>query len=151
MIFFGTASVLRILGSSTRLVAFCVTAGGILIILMLDDWLQLHESASRRGIPPLLVVAFYAAVVLAWVIFFNPEVIRTPTGALLAGGLMFAVSIGIDTFFEASDARWRLITEDGAKILGILAVAAYGAATARILVSDQAAAFEDQANLRAGT
>lgn len=149
--FFGTAYVLRTLGSSTRLVSFCLVGGGILAMLMLDDWLQLHESAGRRGVPPLLIVGIYALAVITWVVFFDKEIARTPTVLLVAGGLMFAASIGIDTFYETSDARWRLLTEDGAKILGILAMAGYAAGTARVLISAQASALEERPHPRSGT
>ena len=48
---------------------------------------------------------------------------------------MFTIAIGIDVFFKATDARWQLIAEDGAKLLGILALAVYAAGTARLLIS----------------
>ena len=130
-IFLGTAYVIRGQASTVRRVRFCVGAGGFLTLLMLDDLLLLHESASRRGVPQIVVFGLYAVVAVAWLIAFRDVVAETPLTLLLAAGLMFALSLGVDVLFETEEARWRIIAEDGAKFLGIVAIAAYAAGTAQ--------------------
>ena len=133
VIFLGTAYLLRIEGTSPGF-RMCLSAGAFVTILMLDDLLQLHELAGRWGIPQALVFGIYLMAVVTWLVAFREEVAKSPLAILGMGVAMFGISIGIDILFEGNDDRWRLVVEDGAKLLGILALSVYAAGTANRFV-----------------
>lgn len=129
----GSAYLLHEAGASRRLVRFTGFGAAIVAALMLDDLFLVHESAGRQGVPQSLIFGTYALAGLSWAWYFRTEVLATAVTVLAAAALLFAASLAIDLGFESSDATWRIVLEDGAKFLAILAVAVWCASTARAL------------------
>ena len=111
--------------------ATMIAAGAITAVLLLDDLFLLHSSVvpDVTGLPKLGLVVIEAAAVVAWVISCKGELSRTRWELLLAAGFGFSVSLIADQQLDA-DVVGALLVEDGAKLLGVLALAAWSVSTA---------------------
>ncbi len=100
--------------------------------LLLDDLFLLHSNVIPKylGISKVAVLAVQALAVLAWVARAFPEIRRSRWELLAASAAGLGVSVLVDRFGILGNDRWNLIVEDGAKFLGVLALAAWAVSTA---------------------
>lgn len=123
-------------------------------ILLFDDLLQLHVILEPvTGIPKVAVYLAYLLVAMHWMTSQWRELRRTRAELLIAAGAAFALSIGLDQI--AVLVPWlsrnqRLLGEDAAKFLGVLAWAQFftitsGAIVTSIVAELRAAAIEPSA------
>lgn len=118
-------------------------------ILLLDDLFQLHVIVQPvLGLTKPVVYALYLVMAGWWVATQWRELHRTRAGLLVAAGMAFAVSIGVDQFggtLAAIDAETRLVVEDAGKFLGVLAWAQYFAFTSAAIVTSIVTELRDLA------
>lgn len=105
--------------------------GGVIgAYLMADDLLQLHAVLlPELGLPKQTVEAAIVIAVLVWVGACWRELVRTRWPLLVASGVALGTSILLDAH-PVTAGVGGLLFEDGAKLLGIFAWAAYFVATA---------------------
>lgn len=108
----------------------------LLVVLLLDDLFLLHSDvvAKYLGAPKLALVGLEALGTLVWVATGVDEIRRTRWELLVAAGAGFGISVVVDAVAVVSDPRLRLILEDGAKFLGVLALAAWSVTTAADII-----------------
>lgn len=111
-----TIAVLAGLQTRTRLRRPLVLLGLFIGVLTLDDTLLLHDAVlPGRGIPEPLIMLAYALAGLALAVLWLP-LRRTAVGiAFYLGGLLLALSLGIDVVWGDLYVR-----EDTPKLLGAL-------------------------------
>ena len=104
-------------------------------VLLLDDLFQLHTAVGPQlfGGSKWALVSLEGAALAAWAVAWRREITRTRWELLVASAIGFAGSLGVDRFPLADD-RWSLIVEDGAKVLGVLALATWSVSTAADLI-----------------
>jgi hypothetical protein len=116
---------------------FLLVVGAITLFLGLDDLFRGHENvgaALHGGEGENAVIALYGVAVLAIMLRFRRVVLeRSPLALLGLAGAFFALSVAADVALDRPgiDVSGQVVVEDGAKLLGILAWAAYLAITAR--------------------
>ena len=90
------------------------------LYLAADDALQLHEVVlpSHLGIPQDVVYVVYLIVAGSYLVLARSVILRTNLWLLALALLAFAASIGMDLVWEADGLP--VLTEDTAKLLGIL-------------------------------
>lgn len=106
--------------------------GGVLgTYLMLDDLFELHAGPlpEALGVSKHVVEAMIVFATLIWVVRHWGELLRTRWPLLVAAGAGLAGSIVIDAMDLGGSPSFALLSEDGAKLLGIAAWAAYFVAT----------------------
>lgn len=107
-------------------------------ILLFDDLLQLHVILKPMfGIPKIAVYLVYLLVASHWIISQRGELRRTPFALLIAAAGAFALSIGLDqiaVLVPWLSANQRLLGEDAAKFLGVLAWAQFFSLTSVAIV-----------------
>ncbi len=107
--------------------------GGALLFLLLtlDDVFGFHAWVVPDALhtTKLVPLAIQAALAGGWVLTNRREILRTRTELLGAAVIAFAVSVGIDLLVVGQDVGTRALFEDGAKFLGVLALAAWSTAT----------------------
>ncbi len=108
-------------------------------ILLFDDLLQLHVVVEPLvGIPKPAVYLFYLAVALRWVLRHRTELHRTRLELPVAAAGAFALSIGLDQvsfLVPWLSSSQRLLIEDAAKFLGVLAWAQFFVLTSGAIVT----------------
>jgi hypothetical protein len=148
----GTAHVARLAG---RPGAHRTFRGGALLftVLMLDDLFLLHSAPLPDLLGTTKVNVLAALVVLAvlWVVPSLGELRRTRWELFAASAVAFAVSLAVDVTVPGPDAGVRLLVEDGAKFLGVLALAAWSVMSARDIIGSVAASADRPAPLRHST
>jgi len=108
-------------------------------VLLFDDLLQLHVILKPAlGIPKPAVYVAYLGIAGWWVASQWRELRRTRAELLVAAGAAFALSIGLDQV--AALVPWltdsqRLLGEDAAKFLGVLAWAQFFTLTSGSIVT----------------
>lgn len=112
-----------------RAAMFLASGAALGTLLLVDDLFQLHAVLLPRwlGVPKLAIVAAYAVLAGAWVVLNLGELLRTRLHLFGASAVAFAASVGADVVGDGSG-TW-LVAEDGGKLLGILAWAAFFIAT----------------------
>lgn len=100
-------------------------------VLLLDDLFLLHSNLlpSITGLPKLAFLGLEVVLAAMWLIPSLPELGRTRWELLVAATIGFAISLGTDAFFDGRGTGW-LLAEDGAKFLGIVALATWSVMTA---------------------
>ncbi len=104
-----------------RALAATLATGSVLTaVLLIDDLFLVHDDILLRAIgSEIPVLAAYALGFAAWLFVHRRQIMastaRVPLGAAATG---FVASVVIDRIWD-SDGDWRLVTEDGAKFLGI--------------------------------
>jgi hypothetical protein len=95
-------------------------AGGLSLVLCLDDLYLLHEELFPKylGVPQTLVLAAYAAAALRMVWRYRRMILASESVLLGLAFTMFAVSLAVDLL--ASGERQFYLAEDGAKLLGVV-------------------------------
>lgn len=100
---------------------FWLTAGGITLMLLADDWLLLHENAFPvyLGIPEYLVYGAYALALAYYIVHYRHLLLRAEYWLVLVTFGSFAGSLGIDRLDGVVYIPGFYLIEDGAKLIGI--------------------------------
>lgn len=106
-------------------------AGGLLTgFLGFDDLFLIHENVLPAfGVPEIVTYGAYGLLGLGYLVFFRRQVFANRFAMFGAAGALLAVSVTIDWVIH-SDAAWRILLEDGAKITGIAGWTAFHAIAA---------------------
>ncbi len=130
------ASYVSKLGDRPR-AASAFRAGAMLFtLLLLDDLFLFHSGLlpNTLGLPKLIVLGAYAGLGCAWLVSAQAEILRTRWELLLAASAAFAVSLGTEALWVAADTGIKVIVEDGAKFMGVLALASWSVSSAADLI-----------------
>ena len=130
-----TAYTTALAGRASAAAAFRGTAQ-LCGLLLLDDLFLLHSNVlpGLLGTSKVVVLACYGMLAVLWASSSLPELRRTRWELLVASGAAFALSLGVDLGVHGPEAGGRLLVEDGAKLLGVLALAAWSVTTARDVI-----------------
>ncbi|MCP5027386.1 MAG: hypothetical protein GY929_13980 [Actinomycetia bacterium] len=133
----GAAFVARVGGRPRSTITFL--RGGALVgaMLLVDDLFQVHQRLVPREVGLSKPIVLLIEVVLAggWVISSYPELKRTRWHLLVMAGGAFFISLVVDQLISGPEAGARILVEDGAKFLGVLAWALYFVRTAGDIVA----------------
>lgn len=99
---------------------FLAGAAGISLVLLVDDWLMLHDHVGPHliHVPQKVFYAAYGLMVLAWLWAGRRVVLETPAVYLAAAIAFGMVSVAVDTLAPRSNLA--VVAEDGTKLLAIL-------------------------------
>jgi hypothetical protein len=119
---------------------FLLASGIFSVVLLSDDWLQLHEVVfpDYLGVPEPLVYMAYVLAMLAYLFTFRKTILKTEFSLLAIALALFALSIVLDQFSEIDSLpsfRGIGAVEDGAKLMGILAWLTYFVRTCKGIVT----------------
>lgn len=119
-----TAHVLTHSSNTLQLQKFFFRSGLISLLLGIDDVFLLHEGLSHLfGISEMYIFACYSGLTLLWLVMFHKIILRTEYLLLGIALVFFGLSIIIDLM--KPDIIFRVLLEDGAKLIGILTWMAY--------------------------
>lgn len=114
----GRLLVRRIGGDRTQ-ARFLLGVGLFTVLLVLDDFLQFHESVYPWfGIHEIAVYPAYGVIIACILWFWGRKVVHQDRAMGLLSGAFLAVSVGVDRWGSAH-AVWFNLIEDGAKMLGL--------------------------------
>jgi hypothetical protein len=115
-------------GAHDRRTALLLTAAAI-VYLLLDDSFQFHEYFFPHSLhlPDSVVEVAYVGFTVVAVVKGRRFLADTNFRLLIAAGIFFAISIGLDVLIHSDRA---IALEDGSKLIGIFALAAYCVDTA---------------------
>jgi hypothetical protein len=133
---FFTYGVLRVTGRGSSMATFVLWSGLLTALMAIDDQLQFHDDLIGQfvAIRERYLMIGAVALVLAYLVIFRRQILRTEWMLLVIAALLLAASIGLDYFTGQAymaAGEWTdstnlpLFLEDGAKLLGITAWAAY--------------------------
>ncbi|RNC80662.1 MAG: hypothetical protein ED559_02325 [Phycisphaera sp.] len=122
-----------------RMLAFF---GAFTLWLMADDLMLIHEGILRdlMGIPEEVSFGLYVLIILGGSFLYRRELFLQGPLLFVCAGVMFAASIGIDIApgaIKDSLGQWKVLAEDGAKLLGISLWAGFFIRAAARLISLQ--------------
>jgi hypothetical protein len=131
-----TYGVLRVTGRGSSMATFVLWSGLLSALIAMDDQLQFHDDLIGQyvDIRERYLMIGAVALVLAYLFIFRRQILRTEWMLLVIAALLLAASIGMDYVSGAAYAAaggWvdtaglTLFLEDGVKLLGITAWAAY--------------------------
>jgi hypothetical protein len=133
----GGAFVARVGGRPRSTISFL--RGGALLgaMLLIDDLFQVHQRLLPREVGLSKPVVLLIELVLAggWALTSIGELRRTRWHLLVMAGGAFAVSLVVDQLIAGPESGARILVEDGAKFLGVLAWALYFVRTAADIVA----------------
>lgn len=115
---------------------FLFSAGLLTVALCVDDAFLLHDEVlPKLGVPEEILYAVYLGCMLAFLIAFRRHILRTEYPILLLA-LGF---LGLSVICDACGLPWLdpYLLEDGAKVAGIVAWAAYLFRTGGSLIGGQ--------------
>jgi hypothetical protein len=121
--------------------SFLLASGIFSLVLLLDDWLQLHEVVFPHylGVPENLVYVAYVLAGVAYLLAFRKTILKTEFSLLAIALALFASSIVLDQFSEIESLpsfRGIGAMEDAAKLMGILAWLTYFASTCKGILKE---------------
>jgi hypothetical protein len=133
---FFTYGVLRATGRGSSMATFVLWSGLLTALIAIDDQLQFHDDLIGQyvDIRERYLMIGAVALVLAYLFIFRRQILRTEWMLLGVAALMLAASIGLDYVSGveyAAAGGWvdtasiTIFLEDGVKLLGITAWAAY--------------------------
>jgi hypothetical protein len=104
---------------------FILCSGLMTILLLMDDLFMLHEYIFPRlfGLSEKPVTISYGALILFGLIKFKKCILETEFFILLVAIGFFGLSLIVDSFQYAIEplvGQWRILLEDGFKLLGIV-------------------------------
>jgi len=137
------ATVLRRAQGDRRLRSFLIWSGVITAVLAADDLFVVHEELAPRylGLDEKAILVAYVTAVGWYLLRFRAIILGSEYTLLLAALLLFGSSIAVDKLVgDRWASPWRIIIEDGLKLLGIVSWSAYLVrASARALTASFAA------------
>lgn len=112
-------------------------AAALFAVLLADDLFLLHSDLVPQllGVPKVSVLAGLGALAGAWALPNALELARTRWELLGASVVAFATSLAVDIFVPGGESGLRLLIEDGAKFLGVLALAVWSVTCARDIIA----------------
>ena len=133
----GSTMTIVVWGASAALCAFVAwlwrdgqlaALGALTAVMCADDALQLHETVGPAvGVPELALPAAYGLGVLVVLGRYLRAGAHGPSAAVLVAVVLLGASVGVDLLDELllhSSGGWVIVAEDGAKLLGALALTA---------------------------
>lgn len=133
----GAAFVARVGGRPRSTISFL--RGGALVgtMLLVDDLFQVHQRLLPRAVGLSKPMVLLIELVLAggWAVSSYFEIKRTRWHLLVMAGGAFVVSLVVDQLITGPETGVRILVEDGAKFLGVLAWALYFVRTAADIVA----------------
>jgi len=117
--------------------SFFLYSGVFSTILCLDDQFLIHEVIIREYLHLSEKALFFTYIIFVclWLIMYRKIILKSSYPFLILAGVLFAVSMTIDSFQYRITSVDRILYEDGAKFLGIVAWCVYFAMTAYTEVS----------------
>lgn len=111
--------------SAKKFSIFLLCLGIFSLVLGLDDLFMLHESVYPRifNINEEFTLLTYCILVVSGGVKFWRTILKTDYFILLVALTFFALSLLVDAFPEAIETiigQWRILFEDGFKLLGII-------------------------------
>ena len=121
---FSWASLRHRLGE-TRFSRFLLYSAFMTILLLLDDLFLFHEVIFNRyfGVPEKMTFIGYGGLILCGMMMFKECILKTEYLILLIALGFFGLSLVVDAFQEVIEpflGQWRILFEDGFKLLGIV-------------------------------
>ena len=109
---------------------FILCSGLMTVLLLIDDFFRLHEYIFPKflGLPEKIVIMGYGTLVIIGFINFRKCILKTKFLILLVAIGFFGLSLGVDLFqkyIEQLVGQWRILFEDGFKLLGIISWLGY--------------------------
>jgi hypothetical protein len=106
---------------------FLFWSGLITSVLLLDDFFLLHDALIPRylGLSEKLIFLSYGMVTAWYLLRFRRIVLGSEYAVLFVALVGFALSILIDAFQSRWPSPWRILFEDGFKLLGIVSWSTY--------------------------
>lgn len=109
---------------------FILCSGLMTVLLLIDDFFRLHEYIFPKflGLPEKIVIMGYGTLILFGLIKFRKCILKTEYLILLVAIGFFGLSLIVDSFqndIEQLVGQWRILFEDGFKILGIVSWLSY--------------------------
>lgn len=100
-------------------------AGLMSIVLALDDLFMLHEAIfpDYFGISERLILLIYGLLLISGIVIFRKIILQTEYPTLLVAFGCFGLSFIVDGFQESIEVvlgQWRILWEDGFKLLGFV-------------------------------
>ena len=117
--------ILRFSSQNNELSSFLIFSGFITMLLMLDDFFQLHEVIYKFyfGINEVVVFAIYFVLLISDLFIFRRTILKTDYLILLSAAGFFGLSLLVDHFQCLTDGLVgkdiRILLEDGSKLFGI--------------------------------
>jgi hypothetical protein len=105
---------------------FLFWSGLITSVLLLDDFFLLHDALIPRylGLSEKVIFLGYGMVTASYLLRFRRIVLHSDYAVVVALAA-FAFSIFIDAFQSSWPSPWRILFEDGIKLLGIVSWSTY--------------------------
>lgn len=118
-------SILRYRLTMARFATFLLFSGLFTILLMLDDFFQLHEQIFPYyfHVSERITYIGYGVLLFCLIAMFKDCILKTEYLILLIALCFFGLSLSIDMFqknIEQFLGRWRILLEDGFKFFGII-------------------------------
>lgn len=125
------AAAVIVTADRTDVMARFLLAGGLLTgFLGFDDLFLVHENVLPAfGVPELVTYGAYGLLGLSYLVFFWRQIFANRFVMFGIAGTLLAISVTIDWVIH-TDASWRILLEDGAKIMGITAWVSFHAIAA---------------------
>ena len=135
-----TALVLFTQGTQIKAATFFLAAGLFTGFLAFDDLFLVHENVLPAfGVPQKITYMAYALVAFAYFAFAWRQILANRYRLLVLAMALLGTSVGIDWVIH-SDASWRILLEDGAKLTGIFAWTMFHVAAAWEAIAGRPAA-----------
>ncbi|UJB72037.1 hypothetical protein HRE53_16050 [Acaryochloris sp. 'Moss Beach'] len=118
-------AILQSTRSTKKFSIFLLCLGIFSLVLGLDDLFMLHESVYPRifNIKEEFTLLIYCMLVVSGGVKFWRTILKTDYFILLVALVFFALSLFVDAFsasIEEVTGQWRILFEDGFKLLGII-------------------------------
>lgn len=118
--------IIRCFSDQKKLSSFLIFSGFITLLLMLDDFFQLHEVIYKCyfGIDEIFVFIAYIVLMLSDLLIFKRIILKTDYLILFSSVFFFGSSLIIDHFQHQINSllgsEIRILLEDGSKLFGIV-------------------------------
>lgn len=111
--------------SYRRVSRFLLCSGLLSILLALDDLFMLHEKIYPQffGVGEKITFLTYGLLVIGGTVKFRKTILETEYSILLVSLIFFGASLIVDGFQDNIEdvlGQWRILLEDGFKLLGIV-------------------------------
>lgn len=130
----------RVTGGADAISRSFLVAGAFTTLLMLDDLFLIHEFVvvDYLGLEENMLLGVYVLATLAYLLRFRSVLFRSRELALLfiVPCTFFSLSLAVD-FIHGSGWEWKVLVEDGFKLLGIVGWTGYFSLSAWRLLEER--------------